>query len=50
MIGFDNIAPARYKGIDMSTVGPKIYEMGEIGVKILVEKIERKTQPKVQQG
>ncbi len=45
LIGFDNIIPAQYKGIDLSSVGIKTYEMGKIAIKILIETVERKTSP-----
>lgn len=47
LIGFDNIAPAQYRGIDLSSVGIKTYEMGEAAIKILIEKVERRTSPMV---
>jgi len=47
LIGFDNITTAQYKGIDLSTVGIKTYEMGKAAIKILIENIERKTSPMI---
>ncbi len=43
LVGFDNITPAQYKGIDLSSVGIKTYEMGKTAIKILIEKVEGKT-------
>ncbi len=45
LIGFDNIAPAQYKGIELSSVGVKTYEMGKTATKILIEKVQKRTTP-----
>jgi LacI family transcriptional regulator len=47
LIGFDNIASAKYKGIELSSVGINTYEMGKTAAKIMVEKIENKISPMI---
>jgi LacI family transcriptional regulator len=42
LIGFNDIEFSAIKGIELTTIGQKKYEMGETAVKILVERIERK--------
>lgn len=41
LVGFDDINTASLTGIDLTTISQKKYEMGELGVKILVEKLEK---------
>ena len=41
LIGFNDIEFTAMKGIELTTIGQKKYEMGALAVKILVEKIER---------
>lgn len=48
LIGFDDIDVARLAGIDLTTINQKIYEMGTLGVKILIDKIEGVGPPRVQ--
>jgi LacI family transcriptional regulator len=46
LIGFNDIEFTAMKGIELTTIGQKKYEMGTIAVKALVEKIEgRKAGP-----
>ena len=40
LIGFNNITFSSMKGIELSTIGQKKYEMGSIAVHILIDKIE----------
>lgn len=40
LIGFNDIEFTAMKGIELTTIGQKKYEMGALAVKILVEKIE----------
>jgi LacI family transcriptional regulator len=40
LIGFNNITFSAMKGIELSTIGQKKYEMGSIAVHILIDKIE----------
>lgn len=42
LMGFDNIRPTGYRGIDISTVGLKIYEMSQLAAETLIAKIENK--------
>ncbi len=42
-IGFDNISISALKGIEMTTIGQKKYEMGTLAVEVLVEKIEKRS-------
>lgn len=41
LVGFDNICTTSLTGIELTTIGQKKYEMGELGVKILVDKLEK---------
>jgi len=41
LIGFNDIEFASMKGVELTTIGQKKFEMGAIAVRILVEKIER---------
>ncbi|MBW2592722.1 MAG: substrate-binding domain-containing protein, partial [Deltaproteobacteria bacterium] len=45
LMGIDNIETGTLTGIDLTTISQKKYEMGYIGVKILLEKIEEKAPP-----
>lgn len=40
LMGFDNIRPTSYRGIEISTVGLKIYEMSQLAAETLIAKIE----------
>lgn len=42
LIGFNNIEFTSFKGIELTTVGQKKYEMGFLAVNLLVENIEKK--------
>jgi LacI family transcriptional regulator len=42
LVGFNDIEFAAMKGIELTTIGQKKYEMGATAVKMLVERIERK--------
>ncbi len=42
IMGFNDIEFTAMKGIELTTIGQKTYEMGAIAVKTLVERIERK--------
>lgn len=42
LIGFNDIEFAAMKGIELTTIGQKKYDMGALAVKTLVEKIERR--------
>ena len=46
LMGFDNTEFVSLAGIDLTTIGQKNYEMGAMGVRILIEMIE-KTSPRV---
>ena len=41
IMGFDDTEMASFAGIDLTTVTQKKYEMGQLGAKILIEKIEQ---------
>ncbi len=41
LMGFDDTEIASFTGIDLTTISQKKYEMGEMGAKILIEKIEK---------
>lgn len=43
LIGFDDIALTAVKGIEITTVSQKKYQMGSLAVKILINKIEERT-------
>jgi LacI family transcriptional regulator len=47
LVGFDDIDVAALSGIDLTTVSQKKYEMGTLGVKILIDKIEKESSPMV---
>ena len=40
VIGFDNIATASFRGVELTTVEHPKYKMGELAVKMLLERIE----------
>ncbi len=40
LIGFNDIEFTATKGVELTTIGQKKYEMGALAVKILVEKID----------
>jgi LacI family transcriptional regulator len=41
LMGFDDTEVASFAGIDLTTISQKKYEMGTLGAKILIEKIEK---------
>jgi len=41
LVGFNDIEFTAMKGVELTTIGQKKYEMGSIAVKTLVEKIEK---------
>ncbi len=41
LMGFDDTEIASFTGIDLTTISQKKYEMGTMGAKILIEKIEK---------
>jgi len=41
LMGFDDTEIASFAGIDLTTISQKKYEMGTMGAKILIEKIEK---------
>jgi LacI family transcriptional regulator len=43
LVGFDDIAVTALKGVEITTVSQKKYEMGSLAVKTLIEKIENRT-------
>ena len=43
LVGFDNIGSTSCKGVEITTVGQKKYEMGSLAVEILVNRIENST-------
>jgi LacI family transcriptional regulator len=43
LVGFDDIAVTALKGLEITTISQKKYEMGSIAVKILIDKIEKRT-------
>jgi LacI family transcriptional regulator len=45
LIGFNNIEFTATKGVELTTIGQKKYEMGALAVKTLVEKIEGEITP-----
>ena len=40
LVGFDDIAAAALRGVEITTISQKKYEMGSLAVKILIDKIE----------
>lgn len=49
VIGFNDITFSAMKGIELTTIGQKKYEMGSIAVRTLIDKIEGRTQGQVRQ-
>jgi LacI family transcriptional regulator len=49
LIGCDNISISGLKGIEITTIGQKKYEMGKLGAEILIERIENENSGKVRQ-
>ena len=49
LVGFDDIVVAALKGVEITTVSQKRYEMGSLAVKILVDKIENGSPPVLNQ-
>jgi LacI family transcriptional regulator len=49
LVGFDGIDATGYKRIEITTVGQERYEMGSMALKILIDKIEKKTPPMTRQ-
>ena len=47
LVGFDDIATTALKGIEITTVSQKKYDMGSLAVKILIDKIRSGTPPMV---
>ena len=49
LVGYDNIQTTALRGIELTTITAKQYEMGALGAKILLDIIENKTQKMVNQ-
>jgi LacI family transcriptional regulator len=49
LVGFDDIVVAALKGVEITTVSQKKYEMGSLALKILIDKIEKGSPPMVNQ-
>lgn len=49
LMGFDDTEIASFTGIDLTTISQKKYEMGTMGAKILIEKIEKTSSDVVSQ-
>jgi len=49
LVGFDDIALTALKGIEITTVSQKKYEMGSLAVKILIDKLKNETPTMVNQ-
>jgi LacI family transcriptional regulator len=49
LVGFDDIAVTALKGIELTTVSQKKYEMGSLAVGLLIDRIEKKGLSTVQQ-
>ena len=47
LLGIDDIQMASLTGVDLSTISQKKYDMGVMGAKILIDKIEESTPPMV---
>lgn len=45
LVGFDDICAAGLRGVEMTTISQKKYEMGALAVKILIDKIKNSTIP-----
>ena len=49
LVGFDDTEIASFTGIDLTTISQQKYEMGKMGAKILIEKIEKTSSDVVNQ-
>jgi LacI family transcriptional regulator len=49
LVGFDDIVPAALKGVEITTVSQKKYEMGSLATKTLIDKIKNGTSSIVHQ-
>jgi LacI family transcriptional regulator len=49
LVGFDDIVAASLKGVELTTISQRKYEMGSLAVKILVDKVEKKNFSSVNQ-
>jgi len=49
LVGFDDIAVTGLKGVEITTISQKKYEMGSLAVKILIDKIENRSLPMANQ-
>ncbi|MCX5733316.1 MAG: substrate-binding domain-containing protein [candidate division NC10 bacterium] len=49
LVGFDDIAATALKGVEITTINQKKYEMGSMAVRILIERIEKSSPPRVSQ-
>ena len=49
LVGFDDIVPAALKGVEITTVSQKKYEMGSLATKVLIDKIENGVPTRVHQ-
>ena len=41
LVGFDDIAESALKGVEITTISQKKYDMGTLAVKVLIDKIEQ---------
>jgi LacI family transcriptional regulator len=49
LVGFDDISVAALKGVELTTINSRKYEMGSLGLQILIEKIEDRAASMVSQ-
>jgi LacI family transcriptional regulator len=49
LVGYDAIDATGYRGVEITTMSQKTYEMGAMAVKILMDRIEKKTPPMANQ-
>jgi DNA-binding LacI/PurR family transcriptional regulator len=49
LTGFDDIAFSATKGVELTTIRQKKYDMGTLAVEVLVKKIEKRSPPAVTQ-
>jgi LacI family transcriptional regulator len=49
LVGFDDIAATALKGVEITTINQKKYEMGTMAVRILIEQIEMSIPPRISQ-
>lgn len=49
LVGFDNITSTALKGVEITTINQKKYEMGSMAVQFLIERIEKNSPPKISQ-